>query len=203
VLVLAIGLLAGCTIEAGGGEASEEEKAAFDERIREELAARRSRKARIIAENRRVLDALPRIAGAKLLDEFQNPESSATFDAPASERPEDAKYERYVRERLADQDYADLTATGWGTFREYAIPAGMSAADVNDFFIRRLADEWCLGVEPAAKGVYLISFAKGKRCVWFHIGVPTGAERRGEIPPGRSYEVATDLRADDSCPGGA
>ena len=179
-------------------ELSEEEKETFDRRIEEALAAGRKRKARIVAENRRVLDALPRIPGSKRLSESQNPE-----DDDDSEKNGDLEFDLYASEKLPYSAYADMTATGWGTFREYSIPRGLTTADVNEFFVKRLAPRWRLAVEPARPGIFLLSFARGERCVWFHIGIRTGAELRGEVAPGRSYEVATDLRNEGGCPGGA
>jgi hypothetical protein len=196
--VRAQALVLAATIVAGGCasfEVSPEEEAEFDRRIQKELAAGRARKARIIAENRRVLDALAQIPGSKRLSEFQNPESDVDDDA-------DGKFETYASEKLPHAAYADMTSTGWGTFREYSIPGGMTTADVRDFFVRRLATRWRLAVEPARRGVYLLSFARGRRCIWFHIGTRTDAELRGEVSPGRSYEVATDVRTLDTCPGG-
>jgi hypothetical protein len=197
--VRASALVVAATILAGGcasSGVSDEERAEFDRRIQRELAAGRARKARIIAENRRVLDALPRIPGSKQLGEFQNPEDDAENGA-------DVELEMYASEKLPYSAYADMTSTGWGTFREYSIPRGMTTADVNEFFVRRLGRRWRLAVEPARRGIYLLSFARGRRCVWFHIGTRTSAELRGEVPPGRSYEVATDVRTGDACPGGA
>lgn len=198
VLLLAAAVLAGGCVSIST-ELSEEEKEKFDRRIAEELAAGRARKARIVAENRRVLDALPRIPGSRQLNESQNPEESA-----ASEKEdENLEFELYASEKLPHSAYADMTADGWGTFREYSIPSGTTTADVNDFFVKRLPPRWRLAVEPARPGIFLLSFARGDRCVWLHIGTRTGAELRGEVAPGRSYEVATDRRTDAVCPGGA
>jgi hypothetical protein len=196
-VLVALAIVTGCT----SVELSEEERANFDQRIEEELAAGRARKARIIAENRRVLDGLARIPGSKLLAESQNAESD---EDSASQTDEELEFDAYAEEKLAYEAYAEMSATGWGTFREYANPPGVSARDVYTHFLRAVRDGWRIGgtgkaVGGGGRSIYTLSLWKRGRCVWFHIGIATGAELRNEVGPGRSFEVATDRQSYQSC----
>ncbi len=165
-------------------------KARFDRLIRHRIARARVVRSQRIAANRRILNGIPVYPRATLVDESQNPQSNE----PVTRSVEQEELDLYASVTLGDADYELYRATGWGTFRIYALPRGTPPTDVYRFFRGRLASGWRLvdletGFGATERRFYLPIFRRGQRCLWFHIGTANGA-----LPQGRSYEVASDVR---------
>jgi hypothetical protein len=168
---------------------SPDRKKALARQVKQRLAAARTRRRVLIAANRIALDALPRSKGSKLLGEWQNPESDVNVNAS----PGEVRLDQFVRVTLPGDDYDILIAQGWGTFRTYSVPAGTTPLAVYDFFTKRLAGHWMLVHEesdPSRAAPYRVDFQKGRRCLWFLIGIRNDGST---LPIGRTFEVGTDL----------
>jgi hypothetical protein len=164
------------------------EKRKLDKLLAVRLQEAKALKARDLARNRLLLEAMPTFPRSRLIGARNAPLSAVS---PSSSEQDDRFYE-YARAVLSADKYGELIATAWVSEKSYLLPDGVKAHKIRDFFVSRLRGTWRLVREEGFPGAvsmrdngvgsYELRFAGRGSCLAIHVGVaepPRPREVRG------------------------